>query len=104
MSSPPTTDNVANIVSGINGPYDFVVLIYGAHTNHALAHTDAENSKVFWRSTSTNSDEHVVKIDNDEDVAILMAIHGSISSATIWVKNTEDKNVKLRKKSFRSIC
>lgn len=91
VSKPPTTDNVANIVSGINGPYDFVVLIYGAHRNQALAHTLAENCKVFWRSGSTNSDVHVVKIDNDDDVAILMAMHGNISKATIWAKNTAYK-------------
>ncbi len=89
VNIPPTTDNVANIVSGINGPYDFVVLMYGAHTNHARAHTDAENIRVFWRSVSTNSDVQVVKIDSDDEVAILMAIHGNISNATIWVKYTE---------------
>lgn len=91
ISKPPTTDNVANIESGINGPYDFVVLMYGAHKNHALAHTDAENCKVFWRSASTNSGVHVVKMDNDDDVATLIAMHGSISNATIWVKYTEVK-------------
>lgn len=64
--------------------------MYGAQRNQALAHTDAENCNVFWRSVSTSSDVHVVKIDSDDEVAILMAIHGSISNATIWVKYTAD--------------
>lgn len=88
VSMPPTTAKVANVVKGINGPYDFIVLMYGAHKNHARAQTDAENCRVFCRSVSTSSDVHVVNMDNDDDVAILMARHGNISRATICVKYT----------------
>lgn len=102
VNKPPTTDNVANIVNGINGPYDFVVLMYGAHKNHALAHTDAENCNVFCRSVSTSSDVQVVRIDKDDDVAIFMAIHGNISSATIWVKYTDENGNEIKRKTFTS--
>lgn len=86
---PPTTDNVANIDSGTKVPNALAEFMKGAHKNQALAHTFAEKTNVFWRSAQTNSEVHVVKMDNDDDVAILIAIHGNISNATIWVKYTE---------------
>lgn len=85
---PPMMANVANIVKGILVPYSFVAPINGAHRNHARAHTDAENKRVFFLAPSTKSAVHVVKMHNDEEVAIFIATHGIISSATMWYSFT----------------
>lgn len=101
---PPMMANVAKIVNGILVPYDFVTPINGAHRNHARAHTAAENISVFFLAPSTKSAVQVVRMQSDEEVAIFIATHGIISSATMWYSFTVcGKNIRVRMKGKQYI-
>lgn len=56
--------------------------MYGAVSNHILAHTMQEKAKIFRFSGSTNSDVHVNKIDWEHDTAIFGMIAVNMNRPT----------------------
>lgn len=63
--------------------------------NQVRAQTVVENAKIFFRSADTKSTVHTVNTHSPIDVAILMAIVGAISNATMWVSFTTEKMLEL---------
>lgn len=98
INIPPTTLNVAKIVSGNTTSYVRSTNMNGAHKNQARAQTVEENIRIFLRSAHTNSTVHTVRTHIPIEVAVFIANVGAISKATTCDSfTTKKKSVKITK-------